>query len=418
MVAILALTLASSQSKGITPLSNLDSLTGTEKSALKKAIGDARVVFLGELTHGDGSSFRYKVNLIKFLHQEMDFDGLIWESGLYDCAEMNPEIAGSRPIRQVASMGVFSHWSSGAESLPIFEYARSKSKTKRPLHMAGLDVQPSGSASNSQFPDMLSWFGTEPELTPEDRASIASSFKLVQTAGAASDPQTAFQKAHLAVNATSQRMLAAHNKNPEKFKKLWKDKYGLRFQVIQSATVFHRMLQLIDEEQPMFAGYNRRESANAINLKWLLNTQFKNKKVIVWAHNGHIFKGYPGLGAGNNIKATPEDLDSMGRIFANSNATKSYTLGFAAGGGTWSWLGNPTIKFQAPSPTAIESILKSYGHPQSFINFAELPSKHQLRKPLPGILDQQNPWPITTDWSQGYDGIIYINEMKPRTQLR
>jgi erythromycin esterase-like protein len=39
---------------------------------------------MGEPSHGAGSAFAAKVRLIKFLHQRMGFDVLVWESGLYD----------------------------------------------------------------------------------------------------------------------------------------------------------------------------------------------------------------------------------------------------------------------------------------------------------------------------------------------
>jgi len=45
----------------------------SDLSRLKVAIGDARIVMLGEQSHADGATFKAKVRLIKFLHQEMGY---------------------------------------------------------------------------------------------------------------------------------------------------------------------------------------------------------------------------------------------------------------------------------------------------------------------------------------------------------
>ena len=60
---------------------------------LGQAIFDARIVLLGEATHGDGSTFLAKGRLIKFLHQRKGFDVLVWESGFYECAKAGEALA-------------------------------------------------------------------------------------------------------------------------------------------------------------------------------------------------------------------------------------------------------------------------------------------------------------------------------------
>jgi len=57
-----------------------------------KAIGNSRIVVLGEESHGDGATFLAKVRLIKFLHQKMGFDVLAWEAGLFNCQEMDAAV--------------------------------------------------------------------------------------------------------------------------------------------------------------------------------------------------------------------------------------------------------------------------------------------------------------------------------------
>ena len=41
---------------------------------------------------------------------------------------------------------------------------------------------------------------------------------------------------------------------------------------------------------------NRRDRINADNLRWLIDTAYAGRKVMVWAHNAHVMNAWYGQG--------------------------------------------------------------------------------------------------------------------------
>lgn len=54
-------------------------------SNLKLLLENVEIVMLGEQSHGEGTAYDTKIKLIKYLHQELGFDMLAFESGIFDC---------------------------------------------------------------------------------------------------------------------------------------------------------------------------------------------------------------------------------------------------------------------------------------------------------------------------------------------
>ena len=89
---------------------------------LKETLAHARIVLLGEQSHGGGTTYEAKVRLIKFLHQEMGFEVMAFESGLYDCAKIKQQIDAGKPMGQAVLNSMFYMYATSNEVQPLFHY--------------------------------------------------------------------------------------------------------------------------------------------------------------------------------------------------------------------------------------------------------------------------------------------------------
>src|SRR5688572_11690079 len=132
------------------PIASLQTVEGDtfpDLQFFKSVLKDRRIVQLGESGHGVAEFNHAKVRLIKFLHQQMGFDVMAFESGLYECYNANGPGSALTMMRSC----IFGVWHT-EEVRALFDYIVETRQTDRPLILAGFDTQISSGLGVSTRP--------------------------------------------------------------------------------------------------------------------------------------------------------------------------------------------------------------------------------------------------------------------------
>lgn len=407
-------------SRNATPIQSIDPTIANDDFAdlkpLMAAIGNSRIVVLGEQSHGDGATFLAKARLIKFLHQRMGFDVLAWEAGLFNCHDMDSAVRNPAvPLDDAMRRGLYPIWAMSAQVRPVFEYARSVSGTNRPLEMIGFDHQFSGTGGGTRWRDALIAFidKADPAILPESlRSSLLNDSRdiVFKPDSKTADIRLVTEKWKSLPGLLDAARTVLESKHSPR-------EVALMRRSVDDALLSLEGIARFRESAGAFktADNNLRDQRMGENLVWLADERYKHQRIIVWAAAFHTLHEASAIKLDSGAGFSYQGVLTMGQVARKSLNNAIYTIAFtAAEGKAGDATGGRALDLEVPADTSFEGLCLTLGHQFLFVDLRHLPTSHWLRQPISASLLGYSP--IETDWSRQIDAFIFTRTMFPSTK--
>ncbi|WP_340007677.1 erythromycin esterase family protein [Paenibacillus sp. FSL K6-0276] len=414
--------------ENIQEIKSLTSSDYKDLAFLKPILKDKTVVSLGENFHRVAEYSSMKTRLIKYLHEELDFDVIAFESGLGD-SFMTYENAGTWTSQQMMERSIFPIWHS-KETLNLFDYIKKKQGTNDPLYLAGYDMQFT-SGYLTQF--IAGWIAK----VDKDQGENYFNFEM--------QAMTDFYKV-----LNQYGMDDSHPEAKAEIKKVkdaYEPKYKALIQFIQEnkeqlAAAYPADPRMVDIAVKTLAdrvkfiemgmydtkeSYEFRDRIMADNVEWLMKVMYPGKKVILWAHNDHLAKNTSKIETKEQGKWI-NSFTSMGELLHKKLKDKVYVMGLYMNSGKASTITTQKIFDIQPMPKgSLEQLMMQSGYKIAFADLSKhkSPNKNNawMFKPIYASEDGMTseiimPMSMRFIPKEQYDGIIVFDKVKePTTKL-
>ena len=387
---------------------------------LRAQLRGVRVVLLGEGDHGVGSDFRAKTRLIKFLHREMGFDVLAFESGgLFGTAAAWRALKTDADPREAFLKGVPEIWGWSEQVQPLIHYLAASAGSDNPLELTGIDIQFFGTAQESLLPSLREFLdqnGIDSPLADPDSGPS-------QILAGGLDGRFTRDRGQLPEPAEQAELVESLRTTAAQLEGSVSGRDGLFWaQVLRSTSVqmglYLDILRHPEESATYFQGRDRQMAENLI---WLADTYYRGHKIIVWTHTIHAIRSAAIHHVVNPHMFGREPEFTMGHGVWEALGEESFAIGFTSYTGTAYWVTQPEeqqqhiVADQHPG-FEFEELMDAAGHELAWVNLREAREAGQwlgrafLARPVYFK-------PTRAPWSELLDAFFFIRTQEPSKKV-
>ncbi len=264
---------------------------------LEPLLTGKRIVQLGENTHGSAEFNHLKIRMIKYMHEQLGFNVIAFESSLLACHMEEKVIQNLTPINAMYGC-IYGVWHT-QELIELFRYIQQTKMTQHPLILTSFDTQLSSWRDTPEeylnfLKPLVANIDSQTLISTEQ--AIESFFKLdvaYDACGLSNQTQCQYFLDNYAANI--QLLLQLHTRLEEYILiTTLSDAELIDFNM--ASIGFKSLTRIIAQmyELSGFAasgfGFNipERDDGMAENITAIAEKVYPGEKIIIWAHNAHI----------------------------------------------------------------------------------------------------------------------------------
>ncbi|MEQ4725483.1 erythromycin esterase family protein [Nonomuraea sp. B19D2] len=284
--------------EAVIPLSTLDPAGPLDDLGwLDEAIGDARVVAIGESAHYNGESYRLRHRLLRYLAERHGFGAYAMESGFVEGWPVDGWVRGDEAqdpeqLSRLLANGLTSLMGLWTQMRAQLEWMRQHNRTaSRPVGFYGIDLSGSNASLLPGLDAVLAYLAqADPEYAVDpgvrETASAfaaASAFSIPQAFAAygqlAPESKNALTAslADLTARMTARRL--------DYLRRTTVDAYERAFRSLSLTVAIDAVIRELSGGGPDGIGASIRDAAIADTVEWILR---REDRIVLAAHNGHI----------------------------------------------------------------------------------------------------------------------------------